>query len=42
MEKFYVSPELVIVECEVERGFSLSSNDKYGDIEIDSTPGIPD
>ena len=41
MEKFYESPDVALVECLVEKGFSLS-DDKYGDVDIDPTPGIPD
>lgn len=41
MEKFYESPEVTLVECMVEKGFSLS-DDKYGDIGIDPSPDIPD
>lgn len=41
MGKFYESPEVALVECMVENGFSLS-DDKYGDIGIDPSPDIPD
>lgn len=42
MEKLYESPEVTLVECVVEKGFSLS-DDKYGSIDIDpTTPGYPD
>ncbi|WP_300812688.1 hypothetical protein [uncultured Bacteroides sp.] len=35
MEKFYVAPEVEVLEVEIERGFAGSSTDgSVGDIEI--------